>query len=132
MADDNYEDAMNLLDLLALTTGSTPEEMEQNIGRVIRFKYPGPTDGTLRRDFSFTIRGTQLNYAGKISYRVYYNGYNDTFGSVARPQDIVFVDDPGHPKNCTECARELVQNALGFFVCGNPSCFTHDTRVTSS
>lgn len=124
------DDIEKLLAHLGLTTASAPEEMVRNVGRIVRFKEWEPTDGTLRRDFSFTIRGLQLNYRGKVCYRVYSNGYNDVFGSVGDPDEIEFVDDPRHPERCSDCGAELKLNPHGFKVCATSGCFLRDTRMT--
>ena len=131
MSDNDYsEQAQDILVTRGLTTSTAPDEMSANIGRDVRFKDWQPSLGTLRRDFSFRIVGTQLTWDGKIAYRVTCNGYNDTFGSVARPEDVEFVEDPAHPDICSDCGKRTRLNALGYKVCVSKRCFSRDTRET--
>lgn len=58
-----------------------PEEM--NIGKQCIYK--NPTCGVEREEI-FTIGSLQFDYAGRLCYRVYFEG--DTFGRCANPSEI--------------------------------------------
>ena len=70
-------------------------EMEKNVGCVIRFKWnekDAKALGTAKRDFTYTIIGVQKIWDGRVAYRVLCNGYKDTFGCPALPDEIDFVN----------------------------------------
>lgn len=75
-----------------------PCELDLNVGRSVRFKGPWkPSDGTIRRDCVFLIRGVQKNYRGELCYRVHAQDYptidrEEQFGCVAHPNEVEFVD----------------------------------------
>lgn len=55
--------------------------------------------GTIARDHSFKIVGVQRDWQGRHCYRVLCNGYNDTFGRVAHPDEIKFVQGNNAPSH---------------------------------
>lgn len=68
------------------------EELEAHIGRDVRFEPWNASMGTQTRDHTFRIIGVQLDYAGRHCWRVLCNDGHDTFGRVALPSAVVFVD----------------------------------------
>ena len=66
-------------------------EMEKNVGKQIRLKKElwNIKHGTLKRDYSFTIIGVQLDQQGTPIYRAFCNGFDDTFGSLFHPNEII-------------------------------------------
>lgn len=70
--------------------GSVPD-LEKNIGRTVRFINWTESMGTLKRDHMYTIIGVQKVYDGRVAYRVTCNGFDDTFGCPARPEEVEFT-----------------------------------------
>lgn len=71
------------------------ERMERNIGRVVRFKnYPQDWHGTVHKE-PHKIVGVQKTYNGNLAYRTVPLSHPDSFGYVANPKEIEFVDGGG-------------------------------------
>lgn len=86
----SHPDAITILAFRGLVCEDA--EMEKNIGRQIKYINWTPSMGTLARDNTFTIIGVQKNYKGEKCYRVMCDGYNDTFGRVAKPDSFEFIN----------------------------------------
>lgn len=86
----SHPDAVKALALGGLFAEN--QKMEVNIGRVVKFTNWVKSMGTLKRDYTYTIIGVQKTYNGTLAYRVFCNGFTDTFGSVAEVAEIQFID----------------------------------------
>lgn len=69
------------------------EEMEKNIGRIIRMKPEKWTEsyGLMVKESTYTVIGIQKDYKGDLCYRAICNAFNDTFGRPFNPEDIEFL-----------------------------------------
>lgn len=69
------------------------EEMEKNIGRIIRMKPEKWTEsyGLMVKESTYTVIGIQKDYKGDLCYRATCNAFNDTFGRPFNPEDIEFL-----------------------------------------
>lgn len=68
-----------------------PSDMDLNIGRRGKVLDPGrPSDGTIHFN-EFEVVAVQKDYAGKICYRVVFDGDAHRFGSVLDPERAVLL-----------------------------------------
>ena len=84
-------EVLEMLQRCGLVT--TDDAMEAHIGKRIVYANWEPMMGTVTRDHTFTIIGVQLTHTGEKAYRVVCNGFDDTFGRVARPADIIMLTE---------------------------------------
>lgn len=71
-------------------TGNNP--LEKNIGK--RVCYKADRTPTCINDLAtFRIVATQYDYKRKLCYRIVNEGFEDTFGSVGDPDDLVFIGE---------------------------------------
>lgn len=72
------------------------KKMAKNIGR--RVAFIGSSEEIRRKqgssgfEHTFTVIGIQKDYRGSLAYRVTCNGFLDSFGKCALPDEITFLD----------------------------------------